>query len=158
MVATTSSLASLTANDLMSRDLVLIPAQMSLRAAARTLSKSHISGAPVVDRDGRCIGVLSTTNFLHSVEKGEQPHPAEPVYHSAWQIPEPEDLPADRVEAHMTRDPVTAPPGASIIRLARMMLDAHVHRIIIVDRADKPIGIVSSTDILAAVAREDHHP
>ena len=35
------------------------------------------------------------------------------------------------------------------------MIDAHIHRIIIVDQHQHPIGIVSSTDILAAVARAD---
>ena len=39
-----------------------------------------------------------------------------------------------------------------IMDLARSMLDAHIHRIIVVDNNCRPIGIVSSTDILAAVA------
>jgi CBS-domain-containing membrane protein len=34
-----------------------------------------------------------------------------------------------------------------------MMLDAHIHRILVVDHDGKPVGIVSSTDILAALAR-----
>jgi predicted transcriptional regulator len=32
------------------------------------------------------------------------------------------------------------------------MLDAHIHRLIVVDSADHPIGVVSTTDILAAIA------
>ena len=39
-----------------------------------------------------------------------------------------------------------------LAELARMMLDAHIHRVIVVDRNGKPIGLVSSTDILAVVA------
>ena len=42
-------LACLTAADLMSRDLVLVPQEMSLQGAAHLLSRSHVSGAPVVD-------------------------------------------------------------------------------------------------------------
>jgi CBS-domain-containing membrane protein len=34
-----------------------------------------------------------------------------------------------------------------------MMVDAHSHRLIIVDEQRHPIGIVSTTDIMAAVAR-----
>jgi predicted transcriptional regulator len=34
-----------------------------------------------------------------------------------------------------------------------MMMDAHIHRVIVVDSENRPIGVVSSTDILAAVAR-----
>ena len=38
--------------------------------------------------------------------------------------------------------------------LDRMMYDAPMHRVLIVARAGKVVGIVSSTDILAAVAAE----
>lgn len=60
-------LHSLTAADLMSRNLVLVPQDMSLQGAARLLSRAQVSGAPVVNENGRCVGVLSTTDFLHWV-------------------------------------------------------------------------------------------
>jgi CBS domain-containing protein len=55
---------SLTAADLMSTHVMTIPHQMSLRDAARLLSRSNISGAPVVDAEGRCLGVLSSSDFV----------------------------------------------------------------------------------------------
>jgi len=33
-----------------------------------------------------------------------------------------------------------------------MMIDAHIHRVIVVDEQQRPVGVVSSTDILSAVA------
>jgi CBS domain-containing protein len=56
------------------------------------------------------------------------------------------------VGRYMTQDPVTVSPGTHISDLARMMTDAHIHRVIVVDGQNRPVGIVSSTDILAAVA------
>ena len=53
-----------------------------------------------------------------------------------------------------TADPVTAEPTATIGELARDMLNARIHRLIVVDAEGRPIGIVSSMDILAAVAFE----
>jgi len=53
----------------------------------------------------------------------------------------------------MTKDPVLVPPDTRIGELARMMMDAHIHRLIVVDKTQRPIGIVSSIDILAAIAR-----
>jgi CBS domain-containing protein len=158
MTTTTKPLLSLTAGDVMSGDLILVPRQMSLRAAAHLLSKSRVSGAPVVDDDGHCIGVLSATDFLRCAEKSERAVTActcQPVYFSAWQIEQQENLPLDRAESYMTADPVMVPPEIPIKRLARMMLDAHIHRVIVVDTLGKPIGLVSSTDILAAVAHAD---
>jgi CBS domain-containing protein len=46
--------------------------------------------------------------------------------------------------------------NVKIGELARMMMEAHIHRVIVVDRiTSRPVGIVSSMDILAAVARAD---
>jgi CBS-domain-containing membrane protein len=147
---------SLTAAKIMSRAVVMIPEQMSLSAAAHLLSQHHISGAPVVDGDGHCVGVLSSTDFVHFVEKGESlvtgPHLRRPCVCSDWQVVDPEILPVDEVSKYMTPDPVTTGPGARLGELAQKMLDAHSHRIVVVDNQHRPMGIVSSTDILAAVA------
>jgi CBS-domain-containing membrane protein len=50
---------------------------------------------------------------------------------------------------------VTATPDTGIGELAQAMLSAHIHRIIILAEQGQPIGIVSSSDVLAAVAAED---
>jgi len=161
MVATRKPLLALTAADLMSRDVTMIPQTMSLRTAARLLSKAHVTGAPVVDDQGRCAGVLSATDFMHWSEK-ETPAcakagPETPCV-CEWEVGRLSDLPADRVEGYMTTDPVTVPPGALITELARMMLDAHIHRVIVVDEAGRPVGVVSSMDVPGAVARAGAEP
>jgi CBS domain-containing protein len=69
-----------------------------------------------------------------------------------WQLVDVEKLPAEEVRHYMTADPVTARPETPIRDLARWMLDAHIHRIVVVDEEQRPVGIVSGTDILAAVA------
>ena len=72
-----------------------------------------------------------------------------------WQVVDVEKLPADEVRRFMTPDPVTVRPATSIRILAPMMIDAHIHRVIVVDEERKPIGVVSGTDILAVVAHAD---
>jgi CBS-domain-containing membrane protein len=145
-----------TAGDLMSRDVVAIPHKMSLRAAAHRLAQSHISGAPVVDDKGKCVGVLSATDLMHWLDRGEsaakRPQPSEECVCADWQMVDLETVPVDEVCRFMTTDLVTSLPGAPIGDLAQHMLDAHIHRIIITDALGRPIGVVSSTDILAAVA------
>jgi CBS domain-containing protein len=69
-----------------------------------------------------------------------------------WQMVDVEKLPRGRLRRYMTPDPVTSTSNTSIRVLARTMIDAHIHRIIIVDEGREPIGIVSSTDLLAALA------
>jgi len=75
-----------------------------------------------------------------------------------WQVVDVEKLPTDEVRRFMTPDPVIVHPATSIRVLARMMIDAHIHRVIVVDEGRKPIGVISSTDLLAALAHTDTDP
>jgi CBS domain-containing protein len=146
----------LTARDLMSTTVVLISQEMPLQGAASLLSRNQISGAPVVDPEGRCVGVLSATDFVRWADQNAL-HATrvkcEPMcVCSDWQVVDVEALPEDAVRWYMTPDPVIVTPDTGITDLARMMLNTHIHRVIVADNARSPIGIVTSTDILAAVA------
>jgi len=154
MLAVAKPLRTLCAGDLMSRNVVMVPQEMSVEGAARMLSQAQISGAPVVDGEGRCIGVISATDFVHWAENGRRPKDGDPAcVCQPWQILEDHGFPDGVVRSLMTADPVTAAPVTPIATLARMMLDAHIHRVIVVDRNRRPVGVVSSTDILAAMAQ-----
>jgi CBS domain-containing protein len=144
----------------MTQEVVMIPKEMSLRSAAHLLAQHNITGAPVVDPLGRCVGVISATDFMRwaEVEKStatEHWASAECVC-SEWQVIDLEEIPTDAVATYMTPDPVTVAPTTSIVQLARQMLDAHIHRVVVVDRQNQPVGLVSSTDILAAVAYAEY--
>jgi CBS domain-containing protein len=199
-----TSLRELTASDLMTREVVRFTEEMPLREAASLLLKNQISGAPVVDGEGRCVGFLSAVDFVrwavqrdrltkptsaalpitcpfqlkHKVQDGheatlcilppgmcpvqvEQKGPDEEkllicsqphCVLADWQVVDAERSPANEVRHLMTADPVTVGPETPIRILARFMIDAHVHRVVVVDEDRRPIGIVSSTDVLAAVA------
>ena len=159
MTKTTKPLFALTAEDLMSRDVTTIPQNMSLRAAAHLLYQQQISGAPVVDDSGRCIGVLSATDFVRWADRSGE---AERVQRrdpncccSDWQMMDLGALPREEARWHMTADPVIVTRTAPIMDVARMMVDAHIHRVIVVDGLRHPVGVVTSTDILAALAYAD---
>ncbi len=64
-----------------------------------------------------------------------------------------DELPTDAVRNYMTREVVTAAPLTPISELARLMVGGHIHRVVIVDAERRPVGLVSGTDILAAVAQ-----
>jgi CBS domain-containing protein len=138
MRPTEKPLFALTAADLMVRDLLTLPQDTPLPEAARRLTHDQVSGAPVVGADGQCVGVLSATDCFRALgREGDAPFLAGPA------------------KAYMTADPVTVAPGTPVRDLARMMLDAHIHRLIVVDERRRPVGVISSTDILAALAYTD---
>jgi CBS-domain-containing membrane protein len=146
---------SLTAADLMTESVVMIPEEMSLQGAAHLLTQARVTGAPVINSEGCCVGVLSATDFVHWIDRtrgGASHRPSASVWF-AWQIIDPEALPEDAVHNYMTRDAVFVQAGVLIGELSRMMIDAHIHRLIVIDPDRRPVGIVSSTDVLAAVAQ-----
>lgn len=185
---TTRPLFDITADELMSTEVMSIPRRMSLGAAAYLLHRDQISGAPVVDEGGRCVGVLSARDFLRwaaehapvtasahagvatagpeealcASGEGNCPitvstppaaaHDQPESVFNEWQ--QEEDEPHDPVAAYMTADVVTANRSTPLSELARMMVDAHIHRLIITDDAHRPVGVVTSTDILAALIAE----
>jgi CBS-domain-containing membrane protein len=154
-------LMSLTASELMSAAVMAVSEEMSLPTAAHLLAQAHVTGAPVVNSQGKCVGVISSSDFLRWADKSrrhEVVHDAASELCLPWQLVEPEHLPCEAVRNFMTRDPVVVAPHTTIGSLARMMIDAHIHRLIVVDSAGRPTGIISSTDVLAAVARADQAP
>jgi CBS domain-containing protein len=150
-------LLALTAMDLMSREVVALPSKMSMHTAGHLLTSTHITGAPVVNDAGQCVGVLSATDFMNLVGDGRcdavrhsDSNPG--CFHSPWQADEMNPLPTEDVQSYMTANPVMVAPETPIGELARLMIDAQIHRIIVVNEKKCPIGVVSSTDVLAAVA------
>lgn len=154
----TKPLLALEAADVMSTPVITVPKQMSIKAAAHLLAQAGISGAPVIDGKGRLVGVLSANDFVSWAEEGGPGHRSfreVPQVHSPWQLLDPERVESDEVGTFMTPDPVTVAPATPLTELARMMLDAHIHRVIVVDADMRPVGVVSTTDVLAALANSD---
>jgi CBS domain-containing protein len=162
MAAPRKPFATLTAGDVMSHAVKSIRHDMSLHDAARMLVRERISGLTVVDNHGHCIGVLSATDFVRWIEReGATVYPPchpDPDFWADWREENLARIPKDEVRRHMSVGVVTSPPHALLSTVARQMLDARIHRVIVVDDHDQPIGIVSSTDILTAVADGVHEP
>ncbi|MGF1583204.1 MAG: HPP family protein [Gemmataceae bacterium] len=158
MITSPTSIRPLVAANIMTTDLIMIPKHMCLAVAARILSQHHISGAPVVDDDGRCIGVLSAQDFLRWVERGgggfQPKREALLEICPSWQIVDVETDRIDEVGNFMTPDPVTVSLYTPVAEIARMMIEVHIHRVIVVDDKDRPQGIITSTDILSILARD----
>jgi CBS domain-containing protein len=148
MRAATEPFLTLTAADLMTAPVTTIPETTPLREAARLLSRSGISGAPVVDANGRCLGVLSSSDFVTWAGKEGE----EVSFIAPWgEVVSVNGSPDNEIRHYMTAQPVTVAPGTPIGELAQKMIDAHIHRVLVVEQ-DRPCGIITSTDILAAVA------
>jgi acetoin utilization protein AcuB len=125
--------------ELMQTDVQTVAADAALNEAALTLADAHVSGLPVVTPDGRLVGVISTTDILASEEELEDAAVRATLFESA------------QVRDLMTPSLVSIGPGASVKKAAQLLLHADVHRLFVVED-DRIVGVISTTDIVRAVA------
>ena len=68
MPSLVTRLISLTASDVMTREPVTLHAGDSIASAVETLEQHEITGAPVIDDDGKLIGVISLWDVVHRAQ------------------------------------------------------------------------------------------
>jgi len=140
-------------DEIMTRDVVSVLPEMSLKDVARALATRGISGLPVCDRDGVVLGVVTEADILRK-EEGIDPD----LGRLTW-VASRLDGELAKVAAHTAADAMTSPaltvrPGLSTADAARIMVDQRINRIPVV--ADgKLVGIVSRADLVRAFARSD---
>jgi CBS domain-containing protein len=131
-----------------------------LREFARMLDEYEVSGMPVVDGAGRLVGVASKSDLIHRAldpELGLEPSYVFDMLYNDEDFEEDErrveavSHPSVVVGDFMSDDPVTAAAGEALSSLARKMIEGHIHRVIVVDNDNSPIGIVTSLDMLKAM-------
>ena len=125
---------SLRAKDVMSRAVVTVRDDLTLRQVAKRLAGHEISGAPVLDDEGSLLGVVSLSDVARSL--GD---------------PADGDQPELTVRQIMTPIADTVPEDAPVSEIARVMIANKYHRMV-VTRQEKPVGIVSSMDLLRLLA------
>ncbi|MGZ6213455.1 MAG: CBS domain-containing protein, partial [Candidatus Limnocylindria bacterium] len=67
----------------------------------------------------------------------------------------------DRVKVRhlMTRPAVTVHLATTVVRAARLMLDEHIHRVVVVDEEGAPVGVLTASDLLRVLLpEEDRQP
>jgi CBS domain-containing protein len=157
------------AGDIMMLDVVTLDTDDLLAEAATVLLHQGISGAPVIDEDGVCVGVLSVSDVVAADEKvaAEQEKIADstfwksdlvlPMHIYEERLAQVRDKLAPAAEQpvkrFMTANLVSARENTPLGTVVQHMVDAHVHRVVILDEQKKLRGIISTMDILAALLR-----
>ena len=134
-----------TARDLMKEVRAVIPHGMSVGDAAVVLASADVEAAPVVDPDGRCVGLFRAGDFRRWATGG--PGGGDVV--SDWQIVPPPRVP-DEVRFHMTRRYGVATPGAAVAELLHRLRDVPDPFLVVLDRQQRPQGLVFAIDLLRA--------
>jgi len=117
----------------MSGRLVTVSPDMDVLEAVARLLENRISGAPVVDRLGKLVGMLSEKDCLKvALDAG---------YHGHW---------GGRVEEYMSRELTTVQAATSVVDVARMFAESRFRRFPVL-KDERLVGQISRRDVLRAL-------
>jgi CBS domain-containing protein len=151
-------LRDLPVRDLMVSDVLTFSPDQNVQDAMRALVSRTVGGAPVVDEEGRVVGVLTVADLI--VEEARLHFPTIVNLFGVnvaipWHDKELDESVAKALGG-VVADVMTSPahtlgPEATIEDVATLMHDHRVSRVPIVDEDDRLVGLIARTDILRAV-------
>jgi CBS domain-containing protein len=114
---------ALRVSEIMNAELFSVGSEDQLDMALRAVLLLGITGVPVLDEDGKPLGLVSLRDLVA-------------------------DRPGSTVGERMTQPPATVPAEAPIGAAARILAGTRYHRLIVVDEDGRAVGMVSSVDII----------
>ena len=142
------------ARDVMTSPVITVKPTTSVKEVARLFLERRISAVPVVDNQGKVIGMVSEGDLVHRVEiSTERRRPWWLVLMAGDQ-----GLAAEYIKAHakrvsdiMSRNVITAAPGTPLNEIAEMLEKYGIKRLPIVHDGQL-VGIVSRANLVQAIA------
>ncbi|HKA29061.1 MAG TPA: DUF190 domain-containing protein [Candidatus Binatia bacterium] len=139
------TLQRLASNGGMVRDVMTAPAvtvheSTHVPEAARLMHDRRLKRLPVIDDAGRLVGVLGRFDILSSIASGYARRTAP----RSAQLPQEHRTVGEIMERDVPTVAETAPLGDVIERL----LDSTVHEVIVVDPERRPVGIITTANVL----------
>ena len=123
--------------DLMTVDPVVVGPDASAAETERLLKSNRVTGLPVVEY-GVTVGLISLTDLVAARSSD--------MIRANW--------PRMRVRHLMSAPAITVHAGTSPERAADLMVSRHIHRVVVVDDEDAPIGVLSALDLLRLLLRD----
>jgi CBS domain-containing protein len=148
-------------SEVMTKNPITVSPEMSLEGLTLLFLERGLSGAPVVDASGECVGVVSKTDLVrHIHERGattEEPvvlcsevHRVELELGAGFHV---ERILSATVEDVMTPVTFSVPPTSPIAQAAALMVYEGIHRLPVLDDEGVVVGIVSSLDLLRWISQ-----
>jgi CBS-domain-containing membrane protein len=140
--------------DIMTKAVITLTPDMGIVDAARVLMDHHINGAPVLDGNGKLVGILCRDDLISQQKKLPLPSyfvvldGVIPLMSPRHVEKEMDKIAATTVEHAMTPRPVTVTEDTDIEEVASLMVDRKIHTIPVLDAQGKLSGVIGKEDVL----------
>lgn len=142
-----------TVAEVMTTDVGTVDERTPFKEIARLLATRRVSAVPVVDDDGRVVGVVSETDLLRK-EEHQAPWRSRRLANRGT-LSERRKAAGTVAAELMTAPPVCIGLGASLPTAARAMTDHDVTRLIVLNPDGRIAGIVTRSDLLRVFLTPD---
>ena len=144
--------------DIMTKNVITVTPEMSIHKLAELFMKKNISGAPVVDKSGKLLGVAKEEGVIFKDKKVHLPTFINLSFGfialgTAKYNEEIKKITASTVSSIMEKDVETISSNTEIEDVATLMIEKEIYYLPVVDK-DKLVGVITKKDIVRAIAKE----
>jgi len=147
------------AREIMNKEVITIQEDSSIEEVARILTENNISGAPVINKNGKIVGMVTEGDLLH-----KETNPRVPAFLSILGSfiyvsgveryrEDFKKLAATITSEIMTTELITVSGDVEIDDVADLMIEHNIKRVPVVEK-DTIIGIISRADIIKTLAKK----
>ncbi|MEQ8224306.1 MAG: CBS domain-containing protein [Candidatus Eremiobacterota bacterium] len=132
------------ARDVMTKQVITVSSDLSIRKLIQLLITERISGVPVVDDAGEVVGIISERDILKAVDrlikvKVSLDEEREQKGSFNW------------VDGIMTKEVIFVSEDDPVEHVCKLMSERKIHRVPVMN-GKKIVGIITSMDVLKTVA------
>jgi len=154
---------SLRARDIMQKRVLSVSPDMPIPELVDFLITHRVSGVPVIEK-GNVVGIVSRSDLVRAVSlerslagivaqgfEQEEFAPGESSPPLGLRSSAVQALQDRSVRSIMVTDPTSVGPDTPVVAVARLLVEKHIHRVLVVD-GGKLLGLISSLDVVRLVA------
>jgi len=141
----------------MTQDVITVRPETLIRELAEIFIEHCISGVPVVDPDGKVIGIATESDLIFHSKRLKVP-PVLTILDSFIFLDSPEKMERElrKIAAAAVSDVFTSPaltitPDTPLDEIASMMTEKQIHTLPVLDEEERMIGIVGKKDIIRTI-------
>jgi CBS domain-containing protein len=115
--------------ELLKGNVIAVRGDATIQEVARKMAEEDIGFLPVVDESGKAIGTITDRDIVVRL------------------IAKAGDVKNARVEQAMTEDVVSVRPDDDVQKVAELMKERKISRVLVCDPQGKPLGVISLGDL-----------